>query len=90
MLWKWLNMYNHIDNNVHSFQLEGHKGDKGQASSSSFDEKTNVLFMTQLQRDGIACWNPRTRLEANNFVLVAQDHEKLIFTNDISVSISNK
>ncbi|CAH1115367.1 unnamed protein product [Psylliodes chrysocephalus] len=72
----------------HSFELyklEGHKGDKGQASSSSFDEKTNVLFMTQLQRDGIACWNPRTRLEANNFVLVAQDHEKLIFTNDISI-----
>ncbi|XP_056633830.1 protein yellow [Diorhabda sublineata] len=67
------------------YQLEGIKDDKGQSSSSDFDVKTNVLFITQLQRDGIACWNPRTKLEPDNFPLIVQDHEKLIFTNDISI-----
>ncbi|CAG9862453.1 unnamed protein product [Phyllotreta striolata] len=67
------------------YKVEGGKGDVGQSSSSAFDEKTNVLFMTQLQRDAIACWNPRTKLQPDTFPLVTQDHEKLIFTNDISI-----
>ncbi|XP_050499256.1 protein yellow [Diabrotica virgifera virgifera] len=67
------------------YKLEGFKNDQGQSTSSEFDVKANVLFTTQIQRDAIACWNPRKKLDANTFALVAQDHEKLIFTNDISI-----
>ncbi|XP_076266424.1 L-dopachrome tautomerase yellow-c [Rhynchophorus ferrugineus] len=67
------------------FKLEGLKGDKSQTSASVFDEKTNSLFLTQLNRNGVACWNPKKPLKPENVALVTQDDEKLIFTNDIKI-----
>lgn len=63
----------------------GNRGDKTQSSASAFDVKSNVLFITQLQRDGVACWNPRTKLAPENVALVTEDKNELIFTNDIKV-----
>lgn len=68
-----------------SLQFEGNKGDKSQASASSLDLKTNVLFFTQLQKDGIACWNTKKDLTPENVALVAEDHEKIVFPNDLKV-----
>lgn len=56
-----------------------------QASASDFDEEANVLFLTQLNRDAVACWNPRKPLNSKSLGLVAQDKEALIFTNDIKI-----
>ncbi|RZC33575.1 yellow-c [Asbolus verrucosus] len=67
------------------FKIEGNRGDLTQASASDFDEKANVLFLTQLNRDGVACWNPKKTLNSQSLALVAQDKEALIFTNDIKV-----
>ncbi|XP_030753269.1 protein yellow [Sitophilus oryzae] len=67
------------------FKLEGKKGDKTQTSASVFDEKSNSLILTQLNRDGVACWNPKKPLNSDNFALIAHDPEKLIFTNDIKI-----
>lgn len=67
------------------YKIEGDRGDKTQASASDFDEKSNVLFLTQLNRDGVACWNPKKKLAPESLSLVAEDKEKLVFTNDIKV-----
>ncbi|XP_017769532.1 PREDICTED: protein yellow-like [Nicrophorus vespilloides] len=67
------------------FKIEGEKGDLGQASASDLDETTGVVFMTQLNRDAVACWNPRKPLSPNTLALVAQDKERLIFTNDLKI-----
>jgi hypothetical protein len=67
------------------FKIEGNRGDLTQASASDFDEKSNVLFLTQLNRDGVACWNPRKPLNPQNLDLVVQDNQTLIFTNDIKI-----
>lgn len=71
------------------FKVEGNRGDLTQASASEFDEKNNVLFLTQLNRDGIACWNPKKPLAPENFALIVQDKDALIFTNDIKVKHFN-
>ncbi|EFA10662.1 yellow-c precursor [Tribolium castaneum] len=71
--------------NYYMFKIEGNRGDQTQASASDFDEKSNVLFLTQLNRDGVACWNPKKPLNSMNLALVVQDKEALIFTNDIKV-----
>ncbi|CAH1122189.1 unnamed protein product [Ceutorhynchus assimilis] len=69
----------------YEFKLEGFKGDKSQTSASVFDQKSNTLFLTQLNKDGIACWNPKKALEPENVALFVSDKEKLIFTNDIKI-----
>lgn len=70
------------------FQLEGSKGPSSQTSASVLDEKTNVLFLTQLCKDGVACWNTNKPLNPENLGLIVQDHENLIFTNDMKASIA--
>jgi len=67
------------------FKLEGEKGEMTQASASDVDEKSEVLFMTQLNRDGVACWNTKKPMNPENLALVVQDKEKFIFTNDLKV-----
>lgn len=68
-------------------QLLGTKGEKTQSTAAVLDAPTRVLFFTQLSRDGVACWNTKKTLKPENVALVATDSEKLIFTNDIRVSI---
>ncbi|KAG5888472.1 hypothetical protein JTB14_022102 [Gonioctena quinquepunctata] len=70
------------------FKLEGNKGANSQTSTSIYDDKTNVLFLTQLQKDGVVCWNPRKKLEPANVAIAVQDHQKLVFTNDITIDES--
>ncbi|XP_074031824.1 yellow-c [Leptinotarsa decemlineata] len=67
------------------FKLEGNKGENTQSTASVFDEKTNVLFLTQIQKDGVACWNPRRKLEPANVGIAVHHQENLIFTNDIAI-----
>lgn len=67
-------------------QIEGERGDLTQSSASDYDIATNVLFLTQLNRDGVACWNTNKPLSSETLGLVAQDKEALIFTNDLKVN----
>lgn len=74
--------------NLPDFQLLGNKGEKSQTSSSALDEPTNVLFLTQLNKDGVACWNTKKDLKPENVALIARDSQRLIFTNDIRVCLT--
>ncbi|KAK4875347.1 hypothetical protein RN001_011769 [Aquatica leii] len=67
------------------YKIEGNRGPATQASASSFDLVTEVVFLTQLQKDGIACWNVNKPLTPENFGVVAQDKEGLIFPNDLKI-----
>lgn len=56
-----------------------------QATANYLDEKSGVIFMTQVNRNAIACWNPMKPLSADTLGLVAQDDKALIFPNDLTV-----
>jgi hypothetical protein len=40
----------------YAFNLLGDRGEKSQSTAEVYDEKTNVIFYTQINRDGIGCW----------------------------------
>uniref|UniRef100_A0A1B6DJW0 Bee-milk protein n=1 Tax=Clastoptera arizonana TaxID=38151 RepID=A0A1B6DJW0_9HEMI len=41
------------------FRLMGSRGEKGQSTTQRLDEKTGVLFYTQVMKNGIGCWNSK-------------------------------
>lgn len=67
------------------FKIEGEKGEKSQSSTGIFDEQTGILLLTQLQKDGVACWNTKKPLNSQNVGHIVEDKERLIFTNDIAL-----
>lgn len=72
-------------NNYKLFQHEGNRGSFTQASPSDYDSETGVIFMNQLQKDAIACWNTNKRLDKDSFTLLEQDHKRLEFINDVYI-----
>lgn len=68
--------------------MVGSRGPHSQATASFLDPKTGVLFYTQLNKNGIGCWNsfthPNEYSPETNF-LVASDNETMIFPNDLKV-----
>ncbi|XP_049946501.1 L-dopachrome tautomerase yellow-f2-like [Schistocerca serialis cubense] len=63
----------------------GFKGNDTQATASYLDLDTGVLFFTQLNRNGVACWNTQKPLEPANVHLLVSDGERLSFPNDLKV-----
>lgn len=65
----------------------GDRGEKSQSSANFLDQKTGILFYTQVQKDGIACWNTKKPFTLENLPLCANDNETLVFPNDLKVRI---
>ncbi|XP_041976715.1 protein yellow-like [Aricia agestis] len=82
-----LRNYTHIDKNeaFHDFKLLGDRGEGTQASASFYDISTNVLFYTQVNRDGIGCWNSNKPYTPENNPLLFSDAELYEFPNDLKV-----
>ncbi|KAL0112547.1 hypothetical protein PUN28_012099 [Cardiocondyla obscurior] len=67
------------------FQIVGTKGPRTQGSSSVIDPETCVNYFTQVNRNGIACWDTMTELNPETFKLVAQDNTTLVFPQDFAI-----
>ncbi|XP_045493043.1 protein yellow-like isoform X1 [Colias croceus] len=82
-----LRNYPHIDKSeaFHDFKLLGDRGANTQASASYYDEKNNVLFYTQVNRDGVGCWNSNKPYNPENNPLIINDPVLLEFPNDLKV-----
>lgn len=72
-------------NSYHAFSVLGDRGPKSQASASFYDEKTDVIFYTQVNRNAVGCWNTKMPFTVENQGIVDSDSEKLIFPNDLKV-----
>lgn len=66
-------------------QLLGDRGHQGQSSAEFFDENTDVIFYTQVNKDAIGCWNSRKSYTPENQGLVDSDSDALVFPNDVKV-----
>lgn len=69
----------------HSFNLLGNRGTNTQSSTQVYDEITNVIFYTQINRNAIGCWNTKKPFTIENQGIVARDDEALIFPNDLRI-----
>ncbi|XP_048484861.1 protein yellow [Plutella xylostella] len=68
----------------HDFKLLGDKGPQTQTSASFYDPKTKVLFYSQVNRNGVGCWNTEKPFTTENNALVFSD-PKFEFPNDLKV-----
>lgn len=67
----------------YDFQLLGDRGVNGQATAEFFDENSKVLFYTQVNKDGVGCWNTEKPYNQENQGLVDSDSDALVFPNDL-------
>ena len=67
------------------FKLVGDRGQNGQATAEYLDEQSGVLFYTQVNKDGIGCWNTKNAYNMDTQGLVDTDSDALIFPNDLKI-----
>lgn len=67
------------------FGIVGDRGPNGYSTTEVLDEKSDVIFFTQVAKHGIGCWNIRTPLNEKTAILVDQDDVALIMPIDISL-----
>jgi hypothetical protein len=72
--------------NFEEFKLLGSRGPNTQSGASFLDEPTGVVFYTQVNRDGVGCWNSKSIEYSPEYQhLVTSDNETFIFPNDLKV-----
>lgn len=72
----------------YEYKVLGSRGPNTQATASFLDEKTGVLLYTQINRDGIGCWNSykhANEYSADTNGIVSADNETMVFPNDLKV-----
>ncbi|XP_055588228.1 L-dopachrome tautomerase yellow-f2 [Uranotaenia lowii] len=63
----------------------GPRGPNAQSSSHAYDEKTEVLFYAEVQRNAIGCWNTRHPFHAENHGIVHLDNMNMIYPADLTI-----
>ncbi|XP_059059630.1 protein yellow-like [Achroia grisella] len=63
----------------------GDRGPNSQATACDYDPVSNILFYTQLCKNGVGCWNTDKPFSAENNPLIISDCNLLEFPNDIKV-----
>lgn len=79
------NLATSTDSVFGEFRIVGDRGPAGHSSTEVFDKRSDVMFFTQLAKDGIGCWNIHTPLNINTAPLIDQDHQALIMPVDINL-----
>ncbi|XP_046970415.1 protein yellow-like [Vanessa cardui] len=73
------------ENTFNGVQVLGDRGPKSQATACDYDHSHNVIFYTQLSRNGVSCWNLDREMTRENVPLVISDCLILEFPSDIKV-----
>ena len=76
--------------NYYNFHIVGNKGPLTQGPSSVIDPETCIDYFTQVNRNGIACWDTTVKLSPKTFKLVAQDNTTLVFPQDIAIDNNSR
>lgn len=69
----------------YAYTLLGDRGPKSQSTAEFYDEQTNAIFYTQINRDAVGCWNINKPFTPENQGLVDSDSDSLVFPNDLKV-----
>lgn len=77
-------------NHGRDFRHLGNRGELTQCTMHDFDKTTGVIFYAQVHRNGVACWNSDKPATPENFVLIAQDDDNMIYPTDLKVSSDEK
>lgn len=53
----------------------------------AYDNRTGVIFFSQVATNAIACWNTAKPLRVHNIGIIARDDTTMIYPADINVSV---
>lgn len=67
------------------YTVVGDRGANGQSTAEFMDEKTNVLIYTQVNKDGIGCWNASKPYTPDTQGIIDRDSNALVFPNDLKI-----
>ncbi|XP_049877031.1 L-dopachrome tautomerase yellow-f-like [Pectinophora gossypiella] len=70
---------------IEGVEVVGDRGPKSQATACDFDLTTNVLFFTQVSKNGFGCWNVERPFIKEFTPIVMKDCSLMEFPNDIKV-----
>lgn len=69
----------------YDYSVVGDRGVNGQSSAECFDEKSDVLFYTQVNKNAIGCWNVNKTFSHETQGTIDSNAESLVFPNDVKV-----
>lgn len=72
------------------YSLVGDRGPYSQSTAEFYDEKTDVIFYTEINRNAVGCWNINKPLKPENQGIVDSDSVTLSFPNDVKVDNDGK
>lgn len=75
--------YSQSPESYYDYKLLGDRGPNSQSSAEFFDPETGIIFYTQVNKDGVGCWNTAKLLTQDTQGLVDSDSDALIFPNDL-------
>ncbi|KAJ9584749.1 hypothetical protein L9F63_020899 [Diploptera punctata] len=82
--------FNHTGETYHLFEHLGTRGPHSQSCASFLDEKTGVLFYTQVARNSVGCWNSRLPYNPATQGEVDANDVTMVFPNDVKVDRNRK
>lgn len=77
--------YSQSPESYYDYKLMGDRGPNSQSSAEFYDPETGIIFYTQVNKDGIGCWNTAKPLTQDTQGLVDSDSDALVFPNDLKV-----
>lgn len=77
--------YSQSPESYYDYKLMGDRGPNSQSSAEFYDAETGIIFYTQVNKDGVGCWNTAKPLTPDTQGLVDSDSDSLVFPNDLKV-----
>lgn len=77
--------YSQSPESYYDYKLMGDRGPNSQSSAEFYDAETGIIFYTQVNKDGVGCWNTAKPLNPDTQGLVDSDSDALVFPNDLKV-----
>ncbi|XP_059054985.1 L-dopachrome tautomerase yellow-f2-like isoform X1 [Achroia grisella] len=68
------------------FSLLGDRGEGSQATMHDYHPASRVLFIAEVGRDAVSCWNTAEPLVSTNIAILAQDSQRLSYPADLHVT----
>lgn len=69
------------------FKFIGHAGPKAQRGSHVYDQRRNVIFFGEMQKNSVSCWHVKDPFKASFIHTVEQNNLTLIYPVDLGVKI---
>ena len=61
------------------------KGERSQSTMHGIHERTGAMFLAEINKNSVTCWNVKSPLRPTNVVNIAHDDVTLIYPSDLNV-----